>query len=157
MTPPDAPPPDAPAVESAPPPADVAGVARATVDVAAAPERVFRALTDGAERLAWWAPDAPAGVPADPPAEYRVFDPPRTIEHATPAGRGGRPGVVRYDLVPVDVDGAPGTRVTVTHTVPHAAARAVARAGPALRAGAGPAWLARRPAPAWAARAAARA
>jgi hypothetical protein len=152
MTPPDAPAPDRPAPEAptsdtpaddaavpAAGPADVAGVARATVDIAAPPERVFRALTDPAERARWWAPNPPAGAPADAPGAYRVLDPPRTIEHAAPAGPGGRAGVVRYDLAPVDVGGVPGTRVTVTHTAP------------ALRAAAGPPWLARRR-PAWAAR-----
>ncbi len=168
MTPPDAPAPDRPALDGpaddAPPRntpvagdpapdaglAGLAGVARATVDIAAPPERVFRALTDPAERARWWAPNPPAGAPADAPGDYRVFDPPRAIEHAAPAGPGGRPGVVRYDLVPVDVGGAPGTRVTVTHTAP--ALRAAALPATALRA-AGPAWAARRRSPAWAARA----
>jgi uncharacterized protein YndB with AHSA1/START domain len=156
MTPPDAPAPDRPAPDAPAPDAPVpgapapdaalAGVARATVDIAAPPERVFRALTDPAERARWWAPNAPAGAPADAPGAYRVLDPPRTIEHAAPAGPGGLPGVVRYDLAPVDVGGAPGTRVTVTHTAP-----ALRAAAP--RAAAAPRWLARRRPPAWAARA----
>ncbi|GJG89149.1 hypothetical protein tb265_43300 [Gemmatimonadetes bacterium T265] len=143
----------------------VRGVARASVDVAAPPERVFEALTDPAELAAWWGggegrardwradvrpggrwrartTDA-AGREGTVGGEYRVVDPPRTIETTWEADGDAGPSTVRYDLAPVEVGGAPGTRVTVTHTGPQL--RASARA--ALR----PAWAARPAAPAWAA------
>ena len=108
------------------------GVARATVDIAAPPERVFRALTDPAELAEWWGPDAPGDA-------ARVVDPPHTVEYTWRARWDDAvPGTVRYELAPAEVDGLPGTRVTVTHTGPQMRAR--------------PAWLARRRVPAWAAR-----
>lgn len=101
------------------------GVAHATLDVAAPPERVYRALTDPAERARWWGADAPAGPDTAGGAE-RDDDGPRVVEFTWRAGWDGRPpGLVRYELVPAEVDGVAGTRVRVTHT------------GPAFRAGAG--------------------
>jgi uncharacterized protein YndB with AHSA1/START domain len=86
-----------------------------SVEIAAPPERVFDALTDPAEVAEWWRGGA---------RELTVVDPPRRVEHTWRPGRPGRDGpadTVRYDLEPATVDGAPGTRVTVTHE----------RAGPA--------------------------
>lgn len=176
---PDGPTPDAPPAPTVPAPGDRAATVRATVDIAAPPERVFAALTDPAALAAWWAPDAP-DAPGTPRAlwsdarpggrwrldavdgdgvertiegEYRVVDPPRTLEHSWHPGDARAPGTVRYELVPRDVDGVPGTRVTVTHTGIHAVA-AVAVVGGAVRwpAGVAPAWVVRRPYPARATR-----
>ena len=160
------------------------GVARATVDVAAPPERVFRALVDPADLAAWWGGDADGGggrthdwsADARPggrwrvrttdaagremtvEGEYRVVDPPHTLETTWRAGGEAIPSTVRYDLAPIDVGGAPGTRVTVTHTGPHTGPDAgpqmcaPAQAHAAGRVAVRPAWAARVRAPAWAAR-----
>ncbi len=197
-----------PAPPAAPDPSPAAfavrGVVRATVDIAAPPERVFRALTDPAELAAWWAPHdgggvggegagrAPAerspkpsqewrvdlrpggrwslrtrdaaGRPAAVRGEYRVVDPPRALECSWRASwDDDAETTVRYELAPIEVGGAPGTRLTVTHTGPAAtlcAATHPATALPsALRAAlvrllapARPAWLAGGAAPAWARR-----
>jgi uncharacterized protein YndB with AHSA1/START domain len=80
---------------------------REAVDIAAPPEDVFDALTDPAQVAEWW-----VGDDAAPPAanEFLVVDAPRTLELTW----GG--DTVRYDLAPAVVRGAPGTRLTVTHT-----------------------------------------
>ncbi len=204
-----------PAPPAAPDPSPAAfavrGVVRATVDIAAPPERVFRALTDPAELAAWWAPHdggrggagagrAPeeraeeraqepsqewrvdarpgggwslrtrdaAGRPAAVRGEYRVVDPPRALECSWRASwDDDAETTVRYELAPVEVGGAPGTRLTVTHTGPAAtlcaatlsATPCAATLSEALRvavvrllAQARPAWLAGGAAPAWARR-----
>ncbi|MDF1504684.1 SRPBCC domain-containing protein [Roseisolibacter sp. H3M3-2] len=96
-----------------------------TVEIAAPPERVFDALTDPAEVAGWWRGGA---------RELTVVDPPRRLEH-----RWRGDDRVRYDLEPATVDGAPGTRVTVTHE----------------RGGTAPAFTMRAARPAWARRRAA--
>ena len=112
----------APAPEEVPP-----GTVVETVEIAAPPERVFDALTDPAEEAGWW---------RGGPRELTVADPPRRVEHTwRPAEQpgGDAPDRVRYDLEPATVDGAPGTRVTVTHERGGFAPRFTMRAAP-------PAW-----------------
>lgn len=134
-------------------PADDAPAVRADVEIAATPERVFEALTDPAQLAEWWGSDdthrardweadvQPGGrwrartTDADGRegsvgGEYRVVDPPRVLEHTWEPSWDAAPSVVRYDLAPTPVDGRPGTRLTVTHTIARAAARAVASAIP---------------------------
>ena len=84
----------------------VDGRAVETVEIAAPPERVFDALTDPREVAEWRRGGA---------RELTVVDPPRRVEHTWRPGREGPADTVRYDLEPATVDGAPGTRVTVTH------------------------------------------
>lgn len=116
----------APVPEQVPP-----GTVVETVEIAAPPERVFDALTDPAEVGAWW---------RGGPRELTVVDPPRRVEHTWRPGEGEAPDRVRYDLEPATVDGAPGTRVTVTHE------RATGRpAAPFLMRAARPAWARRAP------------
>ena len=110
------------------------------VDIAAAPEEVFRALTDPRELEEWWGShethrtrtwrvDARPGgewsvrtTDADGnestvEGEYLVVEPPRRLEYTWRNSRDGfAPTRVRYDLAPVEVDGVPGTRVSVSHT-----------------------------------------
>lgn len=118
-------------------------VVRETVDIAAPPERVFRALTDPRELPAWWGGDAgprtrdwqvdarPGGAwrattrdrdgrEGTLAGEFRVVDAPRTLEHTWQSGTDDAPSVVRWELEPREVDGVAGTRVTVTHTGPTA-------------------------------------
>jgi uncharacterized protein YndB with AHSA1/START domain len=115
------------------------GAVRADVEIAATPEQVFDALTDPEQLAEWWGSDdthrardweadvRPGGrfrartTDADGregtlAGEYRVVDPPRVLEHTWEPSWDAAPTVVRYDLVPVPVDGRPGTRLTVTHT-----------------------------------------
>jgi len=113
---------------------------RATVEIAAPPERVFEALTDPQELAEWWGSahtyrtrdwrvDArPGGAwsvrttdadgrEATVDGEYRVVDPPRVLELTWRASWDDFvPTVVRYELAPVTVRGVSGTRITVTHT-----------------------------------------
>jgi uncharacterized protein YndB with AHSA1/START domain len=129
------------------------GVVRATADIAAAPERVFEALTDPRQLAAWWGgadsyrthdwevePHAGGrwsarttdadGNEGTLRGEYLVFDPPRTLEHTwCPSWDDAAHETVRYDLAPAIVDGVPGTRVIVTHTT--VAARLAARSSAA--------------------------
>ena len=110
------------------------------VEIAAPPEEVFRALTDPRELEEWWGSDdtyrtrdwegdaQPGGewsvrtTDADGnegtvEGEYLVVDPPRRLEYTWRTSRDHfAPTRVRFDLVPVEVDGVSGTRVTVTHT-----------------------------------------
>lgn len=112
----------------------------ADIEIAAPPERVYRALTDPAELARWWGPAAEYASQEweiDPrvgeswrvrmidrdenestiDGEFLVLDPPRTVEYTWRSSRDGfAPTVVRYDLVPCTVRGVRGTRVTVTHT-----------------------------------------
>jgi uncharacterized protein YndB with AHSA1/START domain len=128
-------------------PAEPAEVVRESIDIAAPPADVFRALADPRELAAWLgesepppaAPDA-AGEPSAPPATApstrwaaRVLAPDGTVGVVT--GEYGRvvpphllettwraswndfvPERVRFELVPIEVGGGAGTRVTVTHT-----------------------------------------
>jgi uncharacterized protein YndB with AHSA1/START domain len=117
-------------------------VVRATIDIAACPEEVFRALTDPRELAAWlggvddfasgeWAPDATAGTSWSAPAispdgtpglvrgEYLVMEAPRRLVCSWHASWDHYARtVVRYELEPVDVQGTAGTRVTVIHSAP---------------------------------------
>jgi uncharacterized protein YndB with AHSA1/START domain len=127
-------------------PAERAGIVRASVDIAASPAEVFRALAEPRELAAWLGGGEPA--PADPrdpsphdaasglpPGEWRVsvVAPDGTLGAVTVEyGYRAPPHFldltwraswndfaterVRFQLVPVDVGGVAGTRVTVTHT-----------------------------------------
>jgi uncharacterized protein YndB with AHSA1/START domain len=121
---------------------------RATIDIAAPPEHVFNVLTDPQELAEWWGSDdtyrthdwrvdaRPGGEwsmrttdrnggESAVHGEYRVVDPPHVLEHSWHADWDDvAQTVVRYELVPVEVDGAPGTRLTVTHTGTAARAQA---------------------------------
>src|SRR5690606_30078459 len=112
----------------------------ADIEIAAPPERVYRALTDPAELARWWGPAdeyAAQEWEIDPrvgeawrvrmtdrdgnestiEGEFLVLDPPHVVEYTWRSSRDGfAPEVVRYDLVPCIVRGVRGTRVTVTHT-----------------------------------------
>lgn len=113
----------------------------ADVEIAAPPEEVFRALVEPEQLAAWWGSDETyrthgwevdarpgggwsmrtadaEGNEATVHGEYRVVDPPRRLEYTWRASWDDyAPTVVRYDLAPAVVDGVPGTRVTVTHTI----------------------------------------
>jgi uncharacterized protein YndB with AHSA1/START domain len=120
-------------------------VVRESVDIAASPDAVFRALVDPHELAAWLGGDEPRDprepeVPPDDHAaaagrswrapalapdgtrgsvrgEYLVVDPPRRLETTWRASWNHFvPERVRFELVPIDVGGTTGTRVTVTHT-----------------------------------------
>lgn len=113
---------------------------RTAVEIAAPPEQVFRALTDPAHLAAWWGSadsyrtrdwqmdarpggawsarttDA-GGAEGTVGGEVRVVDPPRALEYTWRASWDPlATTVVRYELTPATVRGAPGTRLTVTHT-----------------------------------------
>jgi uncharacterized protein YndB with AHSA1/START domain len=147
-------------------PAEPAEVVRASIDIAAPASDVFRALAEPSELAAWLggadpapaspeSPNAPDARPAAPASrwEARVVAPDGTVGVVT--GEYGHvapphllettwraswndfvPERVRFELVPIDVGGVAGTRVTVTHTraamqwraPSHAFAGAVARA-----------------------------
>ena len=126
-------------------PAEPAGIVRASVDIAASPAEVFRALVEPCELAAWlggepmpadprdaqpdehsnpqpgavWrapaiAPDGTSGVVA---GEYLLVLPPHALETTWRASWNDfATERVRFQLVPVDVGGVAGTRVTVTHT-----------------------------------------
>lgn len=119
-------------------------VVRTEIEIAAPPERVFRALTDPRELGAWWGDgtyrthdwrldptpggawsartvdrDGLAGTLA---GAVRIADAPRRLEYTWRASADDAESVVRYDLEPVRVDGVPGTRLTVTHVGPTATA-----------------------------------
>ena len=126
-------------------PAEPAGIVRASVDIAAPAADVFRALIDPCELAAWLGgepmpavardvqhdrlpvplPGAPWSAPAITPdgsrgtvsGEYVVVLPPHVIETTWRASWNDfATERVRFQLVPVDVGGVAGTRVTVTHT-----------------------------------------
>jgi uncharacterized protein YndB with AHSA1/START domain len=125
----------------------------ATIDIAAPPERVFRALTNPEELAKWWVGTESFNLPGahdwqvDPRprgqwsvtsrdmlgrestirGEYRVVDPPRLLEFSWQASWDGSiVTTVRCELEPLLVSGTSGTRLRVTHT---AARTAVAYAG----------------------------
>jgi uncharacterized protein YndB with AHSA1/START domain len=126
------------------------------VDIAAPPERVFHALTDPEDLAAWWVAPGPAGGAgshawrvdvrpgggwsvqttdaagrvATARGEYRVVDPPRVLEFTWEASWDRFVTTVRIELEPVAVDGAPGTRLRVTHTGPRGATASAADAHP---------------------------
>lgn len=117
--------------------ADVSqGLVLATVDIRAAPERVFRALTDGAEIVKWWGSDelywtkkwtsdlraggkwraeglGSDGAPFSVEGEFVEVDPPRKLVHTWKADwDGGEVTTVSYSLEPI----SEGTRVTLRHS-----------------------------------------
>ena len=126
-------------------PAEPAGIVRASVDIAAPAADVFRALIDPCELAAWlggepasappnaseepvrerdgrpshWeahvvAPDGAIGVVE---GEYGLALPPHRLETTWRASWNDFAlERVRFELVPIEVGGVAGTRVTVTHT-----------------------------------------
>jgi uncharacterized protein YndB with AHSA1/START domain len=119
--------------------------ARTTVEIAAPPEAVFRALADPRELAAWLGGDtadggeplprsgtpaqvvagqrwrtpalAPDGTPGSVLGEYLLVDPPRRLETTWRASWDELAAdVVHFELTPVDVGGTLGTRLVVTHT-----------------------------------------
>jgi uncharacterized protein YndB with AHSA1/START domain len=116
-------------------------VVRATEDIAAPPESVFRALVDPRELAAWLGGEPEnidlLGTPAPPASgqswraialapdgsrgfvsgEYILVDPPRRLETTwRTSWTGVTEERVRFELLPIAVGGQPGTRITVTHT-----------------------------------------
>lgn len=156
------------------PPTERAGIVRASVDIAASPAEVFRALVEPRELAAWlggepmpadgrsdrserdstpptgaaWrapaiAPDGTSGTVA---GEYLVVVPPYALETTWRASWNDfATERVRFQLVPVDVGGVAGTRITVTHTRTESRLLTTSRAleGAAARADAWPVVLAR--------------
>jgi len=128
-------------------------IVRAAIDIAGSPEDVFQALTDPRELAAWlggiddyaasaWTPDAAAGAPWSAPAiapdgapglvrgEFLVVDSPRRLVSTWHASWDHyERTIVRYELEPIRVDGAEGTRVTVFHTAPAACAQHASQFG----------------------------
>ena len=130
-------------IESVPEPA---GIVRATIDIAAPAAEVFRALVDPRELAAWLGGEPSATDPRDhdssgPPVrplpgsawrapaiapdgttgsvtgEYLSVVPPHRLEFTWRASWNDfATERVRFELLPIDVGGAEGTRVTVTHT-----------------------------------------
>ena len=115
--------------------ADVqAGTVRATVEIAAPPEAVFRALTDPGELARWWgSPDvyrtedwkvdlrpggkwscqarSPEGS-SEVRGEYLAVEPPRLLEYTwEPSWEQYRKSIVRYTLEKVPG----GTRLSLQH------------------------------------------
>lgn len=105
----------------------------AAVEIAASPERVFRALTS-AEIVHWWvnpgvfdtrewdgdvriggrwrASGMARGAPYVLEGEFLEIDPPRKLTHTWHlAGRSNETSTVTYELVPTSI----GTRLTVHH------------------------------------------
>lgn len=111
------------------------GTIHAVVEIGAPLERVFQALTDPEELVAWWgSPDTyqttgwesdlrvggkwrsrgkgQDGAPFSVGGEYLEVDPPRRLAHSwSPDWDGGHVTVVRYQLDPIPS----GTRLTVRH------------------------------------------
>lgn len=131
-------------------------VVRSVVEIAATPEDVFAALTDPRELAAWlggaddyssstnWGEEPEAGATWQSPAigpdgsigtvrgEFLTIDAPRRIVSTWHASWDHyERTIVRYELEPVEVDGAAGTRLTVIHSAPHASAARVSQLGAA--------------------------
>ena len=111
-------------------------VVKAEIELAASPERVFQALTDGGELAAWWGADdmyrttewvvdlrpggkwstraiGVDGSESTVGGEYLEVDPPRRLVYTwRPSWDNFEETTVRYELVPT----ALGTRLLVTHT-----------------------------------------
>ena len=141
-------------------------VVRTVVEIAAPPSRVFEALTDPEELAAWWGGDDARLVDArsEPwpggawsvrlvtrdaaewsvEGEYRVVDEPRRLEQTWRADDEEGPSVVRYDLEPIELDGAEGTRLAVTHSRPATIAAAARASAGASDWAHGLSWLAAR-------------
>jgi uncharacterized protein YndB with AHSA1/START domain len=130
-------------------------VVRTTTQVGAPPERVFRALTDPRELERWWGSDDTYrtrdwsvdvreggewrattidsdGQEGSLAGEFRRVEPPHVLESTWTTSWDDAPSIVRYDLEPEEVNGAPGTRLTVTHTGPTHGAIACAGVAQAL-------------------------
>jgi uncharacterized protein YndB with AHSA1/START domain len=99
------------------------GIVHVIADIAAPPERVFRALTDSNEVPKWWSQIATpeGGEMSDPRTpepqtvggEYITVDPPRLLEFTwAPSWDGFKVSTVRYSIEPT----ASGSRLTVTHS-----------------------------------------
>jgi uncharacterized protein YndB with AHSA1/START domain len=126
-------------------PAESAGIVRASVDIAASPSEVFRALVEPRELAAWLGGEPMSADPRDEQTDRHSAPEPGTTWRAPAIAPDGTNGVVageyvlvlpphmlestwraswndfatervRFQLVPVDDGGVAGTRVTVTHT-----------------------------------------
>jgi uncharacterized protein YndB with AHSA1/START domain len=127
-------------------PADSTEAVRTSIDIAASADEVFHALCDPCQLAAWLGGDpvsapsdareAPAAPDLAAPAsrwdarvvapdgtigvvngEYVSIVPPHRLETTWRASWNDfAPERVRFELVPIDVSGSIGTRVTVTHT-----------------------------------------
>jgi uncharacterized protein YndB with AHSA1/START domain len=113
-------------------------IVRSTIDIATPPERVFDALTSATELAAWWTGDDARveHCESDPReggvwrittidrdgerhsvhGDYLVVDRPHCLELTWQSDDDAIPSIVHYDLDAIDLDGARGTRLTVTHT-----------------------------------------
>ena len=148
-------------------------VVRTVIDIAAPPPEVFEALTEPRELAEWWRGEAtrtvdcesdprpggawrvrtvgPDGAERSVGGEYQVVDPPHRLDQSWQADDDARPSHVRYDLEPCEIDGAEGTRLTVTHTSTTAMALG-ASAAVSVQHAFGPARCATHARPAWALR-----
>jgi uncharacterized protein YndB with AHSA1/START domain len=110
---------------------------QSTIEIAAPPERVFDALTDPEELAGWLGPNEELshdwsvdlrpggswrarttdgdGRDGSMHGTYLVVDRPRRLELTWNDQSELGESRVRFDLVPADVAGVPGTRLTVTH------------------------------------------
>jgi uncharacterized protein YndB with AHSA1/START domain len=110
---------------------------QSTIDIAAPPERVFDALTTPEQLGSWLGPNEElscdwsvdlrpggswaatttdaAGRPGRMHGTYLVVDRPRRLELTWNDHHELGESRVRFDLVPTEVAGEPGTRLTVTH------------------------------------------
>jgi uncharacterized protein YndB with AHSA1/START domain len=147
------------------------GSIRTTIDIAAAPDAVFAALSDQGELAAWlgggdappgaggaapvspslaipgqpWrvSATAPDGSPGSVSGELILVDPPRRLDSTWRASWDGfAPDRVSFELTPIRVGGATWTRLIVTHTRAGAHLRVTAMASSSDR-GEWPALLAR--------------